>query len=188
MDARSRRKPRPGADRDPAPTPATPDATPATPDADALRAGYARGRERDAEIREGLEPLAPGERPGAVTIAALLALALAVANVIAALTVELSDAQESPVAFTAVTTAILLACAVGMWRAWYQAVLAFQVLIGFQVVIYSLALTRVQKWWLALLLVVIVGLLGWLFWKLIRAMARLQMPARPAAPASDTHR
>jgi hypothetical protein len=36
----------------------------------------------------------------------------------------------------------------------------------------------VQKLWLALVLMLFTGLLGWLFWKLIRAMARLQMPER----------
>ena len=39
------------------------------PTADAAR-GYARSRERDEALRAGLEPLAPGERPRAVTIAA----------------------------------------------------------------------------------------------------------------------
>lgn len=146
---------------------------------DALRDGYARGRERDERIREGLEPLDAGERPGAVTVAAVVALVLAVANVVAALTVDLSDDSGDPTGFTIITTVLLLACAGGMWKAKYQAVLGFQVILGFQVVIYSLALTRVEKWWLAVVLLVLVGALGYLFWKLIRAMARLQMPERP---------
>ena len=42
--------------------------------------GYARGRERDEAARAELEPLAPGERPRAVTIAAVLAALLGIAN------------------------------------------------------------------------------------------------------------
>jgi hypothetical protein len=43
----------------------------------------------------------------------------------------------------------------------------------------------VQRWWHAIVPVVAIGLLGWLFWKLVRAMARLQMPDRrqPSEPA-----
>jgi len=42
---------------------------------------YARSRERDAAARAALAPLAPGERPRSLTIAALLAALLAAANV-----------------------------------------------------------------------------------------------------------
>ncbi len=61
----------------------------------------------------------------------------------------------------------------------YWAVLGFQCMLGIQIVILALAFTRVQKWWVGFGLLVAIGLLGWLFWKLIRAMARLQMPERP---------
>ena len=63
----------------------------------------------------------------------------------------------------------------------YWAVLGFQCVLGLQIVVFSLALLRVEKWWLAILMVIAIGLLGTLFWKLIRAMARLQMPARPGS-------
>jgi hypothetical protein len=42
----------------------------------------------------------------------------------------------------------------------------------------ALALIRVEKWWVALIVVGVIALLGWLFWKLVRVMARLQMPER----------
>ena len=43
-----------------------------------MRRGYARGRERDERIREGLIPLGPGERPLPLKLAvALAALELA---------------------------------------------------------------------------------------------------------------
>ena len=66
----------------------------------------------------------------------------------------------------------------------YWAVLGFECILGLQIVVFSLAFTRVQKWWFGLGLLVAIGLLGWLFWKLIRAMARLQMPERPGASES----
>src|SRR5690606_29470113 len=43
---------------------------------DALRRGYARAEARNEAIRRQLEPLAPGERPGAVTVAAIVAALL----------------------------------------------------------------------------------------------------------------
>ena len=71
--ARSGASPAPAAKR-PEPAPAAtkrPEAAPARDDR--MARGYARGRERDEAARAALEPLAPGERPLAVTIAALLA-------------------------------------------------------------------------------------------------------------------
>ena len=156
---------------------------------DTMSRGYARGRERDEMIREGLEPLAPGERPGAVTIAAIVALVFAIANVIAALAgAELSSEQSDPATVSAVTTAILAVAAIGMWLRQYWAVLGFQVILALQIIVLSLALVRVEKWWLGLGMAVAIGLLTWLFWKLIRAMARLQMPDRSGPrPRESTH-
>ena len=52
-------------------------------------------------------------------------------------------------------------------------------ILGLQIVFLSLYLIGVQKWWQALVCIVAIGLMGWLFWKLVRPMARLQMPDRP---------
>jgi hypothetical protein len=154
-------------------------------DLDPLRRRYARGRARDEAIREGLEPLAPGERPRVVTIAAIVAFAFAVANVVATLTVDgLSTDQGDPTLFAAITTSVLVLAGIGMLARRYWAVLGFEVILGLQIVVFSLALTRVQKWWLAIALTIAIGLLGWLFWKLIRAMARLQMTDRGSAQAT----
>jgi hypothetical protein len=148
--------------------------------ADGMSRGYARGRARDEAIRMNLEPLEEGERPRAVTVAAIVALLFAVANVIATLTGDdLSTDNGDPVTFAIVTTSILVLAAAGMWARKYWAVLGFQCILGLQIVVFSLALLRVQKWWLGILMVIAIGLLGMLFWKLIRAMARLQMPELP---------
>jgi hypothetical protein len=186
MGSRSRRRERTGpraetAGAAPATlTSARPD--PAAPELDPLSSRYARGRARDETVRQGLEPLAPGERPRVVTIAAIVAFAFAVANVVATLTVDgLSTDQGDPTLFAVVTTSVLVLAGIGMLARRYWAVLGFEVILGLQIVVFSLALTRVQKWWLAIALTIAIGLLGWLFWKLIRAMARLQMPDRGSA-------
>ena len=49
---------------------------PAPASGDAVRRGYARGEARNEQIRQGLEPLAPGKRPGAVTVAVIVCVAL----------------------------------------------------------------------------------------------------------------
>jgi hypothetical protein len=177
MGARSRKRGR----RDGAPPsePSPPSAPEPAAD-EQLRRGYARGRARDDQIRADLEPLAPGERPGVVTFAAGVAFVFAAGNVITALTGnDIAGASGDPVVTTAVTTALLLMAGIGMWLRQYWAVLGFQTILGLQIVFLSLYLIGVQKWWQGLVCLVAIGLMGWLFWKLVRPMARLQMPARP---------
>jgi hypothetical protein len=149
-----------------------------------MRRGYARGRARDDAVRAGLEPLAPGERPRVVTLAAAVALVFAVANVVAAVSGnDLSSATGDPSVTTAITTALLVVAGVGMLARQYWAVLGFQTILGIQIVFFSLYLIGVQRWYDAIVPVVAIGLMGWLFWKLVRAMARLQMPERgPTEP------
>ena len=165
----------------------TPDGAPAQspPPADErLRRGYARGRARNDEIRAGLEPLAPGERPRPVTIAAVVAFVFAIANAAAALSGnDISTASGDPSIATAVTTALLLVAGIGMLARQYWAVLGFQTILGIQIVFFSLYLIGVPTVWDAIIPVVAIGLLGWLFWKLVRPMARMQMPRRePGQP------
>jgi len=179
LGRRSRKRsalPPPAAPIAPSPPPAPPTVEPA---ADPLRARYAKARERDALVREGLEPLPLGERPGAVTVAAIVAFVMAVANLVAAALGESLGSKAT--GFTVISTAILLACAGGMWfGARYWAVLGFMVLLIFQLLTLTAALIRVEDWYWALAIVVVVGLLGTLFYKLIRALARIQMPDRPS--------
>jgi len=197
MGARSRKRKRsgaraPGAATAPRATRASPPATDAvapqspTPaeapaPADSMSRGYARGRARDEEIRANLVPLAPGERPRIVTLAAIIAFVFAIANVATALTGnDISSATGDPSVATAVTTALLLVAGIGMLARQYWAVLGFETILGLQIVFFSLYLIGVQKWWHAIIPLVAIVLLGWLFWKLVSAMARLQMPTRPS--------
>jgi hypothetical protein len=142
---------------------------------DAMALRYARARERDAAVRASLVPLAPGERPRAVTVAAIFATLVAVANLIAAL---LSNPTGPEWRFAAIQCAVLLAAAVGMWRVKYWAVLGFQVLLGITILLAFLALLRAGNVWAVLLVVAVIGVCGAQFWFLIRAMARIQMPER----------
>ena len=142
-----------------------------------LSAGYARAEERNEAVRQSLEPLGPGEVPGAVKIAAVVSLLLATANtvsLIAGETVTGSDATVSGLGLSLV----LVVAAVFMWRGRYWAVLGFQALLAIQIIICAASLIVVNQWWAALVLVALMVLGGWLFWKLVRALARLQMPAR----------
>lgn len=183
MESRSRRR---GRTRDIAVPEPVPDVVseqpgPETPPAPgALPNRYARGSAKDETIRQGLQPLQPGERPRAVTVAAILAFFLAAANLVATYTVEgLSSDQGDPTTFALLWTGLLVIAGAGMLARRYWAVLGFECILGLQIIIFTLALTRVQKWWLGMAMVIAIGLMGWLFWKLIRPMARLQMPDRP---------
>lgn len=141
---------------------------------------YARSREKNEAVRQRLEPLPKGERPGAVTAAAIVALVMAVVNLIAA---AFGEPLGSDAVFTTImSTTILLACGFGMWfGARYWAVMGFMVVLVFQILLLAAALVVVERWWVGLIFVVVIGLLGWLFWKLIRALSRIQMPERPSA-------
>jgi hypothetical protein len=141
---------------------------------------YARGRAKDEEARAALVPLGEGERPGAVTAAAILALVLAIANIAAvAAGQDLASEDGNALPMTVIVTAILLTAAFGMWKVRYWAVLGFQAILALQILVLSIALLRVERWVTALAVLAAIVVLGWLFWKLIRAMARIQMPERP---------
>jgi hypothetical protein len=159
-----------------------PPASPA-PRADPFARVRARSQARDAEARAKLDPLAPGERPAAVTVAAFVAVGLAIANVaLWAAGVKVSGQRTSPAGVVAFAI-LMLAAAVGLWRARYWAVLGFEALLGLSIVVAALSLVVASNAAAVVLCLGIIGLAGPLFWKLIRAMARIQMPdRRPPAP------
>jgi hypothetical protein len=143
-----------------------------------------RSAERDAEARAELEPLAPGERPGAVTVAAGVAGALALTNLIL-YAVGTKIQGKSPGAGALLFTLVLGAAAVGMWRSRYWAVLGFQALLAILILLFALLLVRAANVEAVVLALAVIGLGGWLFWKLVRAMARIQMPRRVPGPGTD---
>jgi hypothetical protein len=141
-----------------------------------------RYEERNAEARGKLEPLAPGERPTAVTvgaiISALLALIFTVSSVLAIAGVEAGgrDIKPAPIILFAV---VFAAMTVGMWRSRYWAVLGFQTLLLLILVASSLGLVQVSTIPQAVATVCLLLGSGLLFYFMIRAMARIQMPEPP---------
>lgn len=136
--------------------------------------------ERNAEVRAQLRPLAAGERPGAVTAGAVVAALLA-ALVVVGYASGARVGGEGSLAGALLLAVVLLVAAWGMWNVRYWAVLGFQALLAFQVIVAALSLLVASNVWAAVLCLAVIGLGGWLFWKLIRAMARIQMPERKPA-------
>jgi hypothetical protein len=160
---------------------------PPRPPAAELRppSGYARSRAKDDEARAALRPLRPGERPAAVTVGAVVATVLAVANLVAlAFGYNAGEDTLSPgseVTGSILTTLIVGLVAYGMWRGKYWGVLGMQTLLALTLLISSLALLFANSVWAALLLALILTGSGTLFWFLVKAMARIQMPKGPGA-------
>jgi hypothetical protein len=174
--SRKRRKRAAPASARPAPRPP---AEPADP------RGYARSRARDDAARAALKPLRPGERPMAVTVGAIVAAGLALAN-LTALVFGYNSGDEtlSPgteVSGTLLVTGVLVIVAYGMWRARYWAVLGLQTLLALTMIAAALALLTAVSAWAVVLVTLILLSSGTLFWFLVKAMARIQMPERPGS-------
>jgi hypothetical protein len=138
-----------------------------------------RSAAKDAAARAQLAPLREGERPLAVTVAAVVAFLMGAATlVLYAAGVEISGGRPS-LALVIGQSGLFLIAAWGMWRARYWAVLGMQALLGIVVAVYALQLfisvATVQQ---ALVAIAVILAAGTLFWFLVKAMARLQMPER----------
>ena len=140
--------------------------------------GYERSRQRNEAARAQLEPLAPGERPRAVTVAAVIAGVMAVANLALYLAGWDVRGQDPNLGGALAVCGVLGLAAIGMWRTQYWAVIGFEVLLGVLVVFAALSLMLASNVQGALLSLAVIALAGPLFWFLIRAMARIQMPQR----------
>ena len=144
-----------------------------------MERGYARAEERNREAREGLAPLAEGERPLVVSIGAGVA-ALVCLSIVAGYLAGVKVEGHKPHFAQVLAPALLMGTmAWGMWRARYWAVLGFQLLLVFLIfsAVYGLALQAASVAQFAATL----GLLavtGSLFFFMVKAMARIQMPSR----------
>ena len=138
-----------------------------------------RGEEAEALARAELEPLAPGEVPRAVRIAAVLAAIIALANpILYAVGYEIRG--EEPKLVGVVVLSVLMAlAAVFMWRGQYWAVLGFQALLALTCITAFLSLMVAGNIEAGVRSSLVLVAAGTLFWFLIRAMARIQMPERP---------
>ena len=137
-----------------------------------------RSEAKNQAVRESLVPLREGERPLAVTIGAVVAFVLAIANLAAfAAGFEISD-DRAPLVTLGPPTVLMLIMAWGMWRARYWAVLGMQALLGILIVIFAISGLFAEN---VLAVLVVLGVIvpaGTLFWFLVKAMARIQMPER----------
>jgi hypothetical protein len=148
----------------------------------ALTRRYERARQKDDEARAALKPLEQGERPAAVTVGAVVAFLFAIANLgswVAGLEVQ---GRRPAISGIVVYSGLMMLVAYGMWRTKYWAVLGMEALLAIIIIIFSLLALNAGNVLSLVIAVVAVGSAGTLFWFLIKAMARIQMPARPGAP------
>jgi hypothetical protein len=143
-----------------------------------------RYEERNDEARAKLEPLDEGERPAAVTagaiVSALLAIVFTVSAVLAIAGVEAGGRDIKPLPII-VFGAVLWAMTVGMWRARYWAVLGFQTVLLLVMLASAFGLVVVSSVLQAVGTLLLLAGSGTLFYFMIRAMARIQMPAPPGS-------
>jgi hypothetical protein len=146
---------------------------------DRMTRGYARAEQRNQEAREALEPLAEGERPTVVTVGAVVAALVALSIVIAYFAGGDVGGEKPKLVQVVAPTLIMGVMAWGMWHARYWAVLGFQLILVFLIfsaffglVVGATSIVQILGT-LALLIVA-----GAFFYFMVKAMARIQMPAR----------
>jgi hypothetical protein len=134
--------------------------------------------QREELLRAELEPLGENEWPRALLVAIAVCVLVAIAVIVGAATVHNLSQHGGSLPGGVFLAAILLTLALGMYRHRYGAVLGFEALLAFQIIVTSLALVVASTIVAALICVVSVGLGGWLFWKLVRVMGRMQAGER----------
>jgi hypothetical protein len=137
-----------------------------------------RSEARDAEARAALVPLREGERPTAVTVAAIAAFLLAAGNLGAYAAGWKVDGQRAPFGTVAFQALLMLSAAWGMWRSRYWAVLGMEAILAILIVILAVLLLKASTLLTVVILLAVIAPAGFLFWKLVKAMARMQMPER----------
>jgi hypothetical protein len=145
------------------------------------RAQAGRSEQRDAAVRATLTPYAPGERPWAIKVGALLALLVGLGDLIdVALGGRLTFGRtHAGVGGVVLFSVLMLICAGGMWRMRYWAVLGFQAILGLVILLFSLLLVRASNLVGFAVAIVVIGGGGFLFYKLVRVLSRIQMPRYP---------
>jgi hypothetical protein len=138
-----------------------------------------RSQRRDAEARANLKPIAPGERPMVIWISSLLAAGLGLANLIAWLAGDKIGGKHPAAGGILIFSGLMCACAVGLWRMWYGAVLGFMALLAIIGTLFSLYLVEASNLLGFIVAPIIIVVAGYLFFKLVRVLSRIQMPQRP---------
>ncbi len=134
--------------------------------------------QREDLLRATLQPLREDERPPALLAAIAVCALLALAVIVGAVTVRNLSRHGGSLPGGVFLAGVLLLLAQGMYRRRYWAVLGFEALLAFQVIVTSLALVVASTIVAAAICLLSVGLGGWLFWKLVRVMGRMQAGER----------
>jgi hypothetical protein len=130
--------------------------------------------DRAEQARAALQPLDEHERPRALLVAVAVSALLAAGVVVGALTVHDLSSHGGSLPGGLFIAAVLASLAQGMYRRRYWAVLGFEALLAFQIIVTSLALVVASTLAAAGGCLLAIALGGWLFWKLIRVMGRIQ--------------
>lgn len=138
-----------------------------------------RSERRDAEVRAGLTPLEPGERPGAIVAGAIISLLVGAGQLVAFLAGLKIHGRSPAAGGTVLLSLLLIACAIGMWRLWYGAVLGFMALLAIVATLFSLLLIEASNLLGLVVALLVVAGSGYLFFKLVRVLSRIQMPRPP---------
>jgi hypothetical protein len=128
--------------------------------------------------RPALAPLGVDERPRPLLIAVAACVLLAVGVLVGGLSIHDLSRHGGSLPGAIFLALIFSLLAQGMYRRRYLAVLSFEALLAFQVIVTSLALVVASTLKAAAICVVSIGLGGWLFWKLVRVMGRIQAGER----------
>jgi hypothetical protein len=141
-----------------------------------------RSEQRNAAVRATLTPLAPGERPWAIRIGALIAGLVGGGNLvdlIAGGRIGFGSSSHAGAPGIVLFSVVMLICGVGMWQLRYWAVLGFQAILVIVILTFALLLIRASNLLGFAVAIVIVGGGGVLFYKLVRTLSRIQMPKPP---------
>jgi hypothetical protein len=133
---------------------------------------------RDDLLRATLEPLGEDERPAALLVAVAVAALLALAVIAGALTIHGLSRHGGSLPGGVFLAGVLALLALGMYRRRYWAVLSFEALLAFQILVTSLALVVASTLPAAGVCLASIVLASWLFWKLVRVMGRIQAGER----------
>jgi hypothetical protein len=140
-----------------------------------------RTERRNAEIRAGLTPIPRGERPRAIIVSTVIAGLIGVGQLVAFFAGLKIHGKAPAGGGTIAFCVLMIACAIGMWRLWYGAVLGFMALLAIVAVLFSLLLIEASNVLGTLVAIVVVAGSGYLFFKLVRVLSRIQMPRYPGS-------
>ena len=113
-------------------------------------------------------PLRAGPAAAAGTVAAVIALALGIGNLIAFAAALTINGKTPGLVSILIPSAITLVAGIGMWKAKYWAVLGFEALLGILIRYLALFLVRASNLLGCIVPIAIIVPSGFLFWKLVR--------------------